>query len=117
MSKITDVGYLTCLRKQRDFLKSEIAEYGKGQSHFALKMASTLRTIFHKTAASKPLLPDLAERYGIKLSFKGNPDGQVDEFVALYVEFEIGNWPPDFTGNTGMKSSMPKVRFATRGNN
>ena len=65
MSQITDVGYLTRLREQRDFLQSEIKEYGNGQAHFAYKIASTLRTIFHKTSESKPILPDLAERYGI----------------------------------------------------
>jgi hypothetical protein len=97
MSRITDIGYLTRLREQRDFLKSEIAEYGKSQPHFAFKMASTLRTIFHKTAVSTPILPDLAERYGIRLSFRGKQDGQVDEFVVLYIGFQTGNWPPNFT--------------------
>jgi len=97
MSQITDVGYLTRLREQRDFLQSEIKEYGNGQAHFAYKIASTLRTIFHKTSESKPILPDLAERYGIRLSFKGKREGQVDEHVVLYVGFQSGNWPPDFT--------------------
>lgn len=97
MGQITDVGYLARLREQRDFLQSEIQEYGKGQPHFAYKIASTLRTIFHKTPVSNPILPDLAESYGIKLSFKGNLDGQVDEYVVLYVGFQSGNWPPNFT--------------------
>jgi len=96
MSQITDTGYLTRLIEQRDFLRSEITEYGKGQTHFAYKMASTLRTIFHKTPASTPILPDLSERYGIILLFKGSPMGQVDEHVVLYIGFQTGNWPPNF---------------------
>jgi len=94
MAQITDVGYLTRLREQRDFLQSEITEYSKGQAHFAYKIGSTLRTIFHKTPASTPILPELAEKFGIKLVFKGNV-GQVDEYVVLYIGFQTGNWPPN----------------------
>jgi hypothetical protein len=96
MAQITDVGYLTRLREQRDFLQSEVVEYGRGQAHFAYKIGSTLRTIFHKTPASTPILPELAEKYGIKLFFKGNV-GQVDEHTVLYIGFQTGNWPPNPT--------------------
>jgi hypothetical protein len=96
MAQITDKGYLIRLIEQRDFLQSEIAEYGKGQVHFAYKIAATLRTIFHKTQQSTPILPDLAEKYGVRFSFKGHADGQVDEYVVSYVGFQVGNWPPNF---------------------
>lgn len=96
MAQPTDKGYLDRLKEQRDFLRSDIEQYKKGQAHFAFKIASTLRTIFHKTSASTPILPDLAERHGLRMSFKGHRDQQFDEHTALYVGFQVGNLKPDF---------------------
>lgn len=55
-----------------------------------------MRTIFHKTPASTSILPDLAERYGLSVSFKGHRDRHPDEFTVLYVGFQVGNLKPDF---------------------
>jgi hypothetical protein len=96
MSQLTDKGYLSRLKEQRDFLRSDIEQYERGQAHFAFKLAGTLRTIFHKTEHSSPILPDLAERYGLQISFKGHRESQIDEFTVLYIGFQVGNLKPDF---------------------
>jgi hypothetical protein len=81
-----------------DFLRSEIEEYEKGKAHFALKMAATLRTIFHRTKESTPILPSLANKYGIPVMFKGYP--QSSKFGSIYLGFSTGNLRPCFDGPT-----------------
>jgi hypothetical protein len=49
-----------------------LEQYEKGKVRFAIKMAKTLSTIFHKTEKSTPILPALAERYGIRMRFRGH---------------------------------------------
>ena len=61
-----------------------------------MKMAATLRTIFHKTPNSTPILPDLAERNGYKVFFKGRDQNRIDAFVKLYVGFTVGIKKPLF---------------------
>jgi hypothetical protein len=97
MAQLTDKGYLDRLKEQRDFLRSDIEQHEKGQAHFAFKLAGTLRTIFHSTQVSTPILPDLAERHGLQMSFKGHRERQFDDFTVLYVGFQVGNLKPDFS--------------------
>jgi len=74
MSQVTDKELLQRLKEQRDFLISELSEYERGKRHFAYKIAATLRTIFYKSPSSFPILPDLSDKYGYQLEFKGrNP--------------------------------------------
>jgi len=96
MAQLTDKGYLDRLKEQRDFLRADIEQYERGQAHFAFKLAGTLRTIFHSTQVSTPILPDLAERYGLRMSFKGHRERQFDDSLVLYVGFQVGNLKPDF---------------------
>jgi len=93
LPQITDEDYLKRLIEQRDFLRSELKEYEKGQVHFAYKMASTLRTIFHNTSSSTAILPALAERYGIHISFMGHPDQDFSRCI-MYLGFVIGGLRP-----------------------
>lgn len=97
MAQLTDKGYLERLKEQRDFLRADIEQYEKGQAHFAFKLAGTLRTIFHSTQVSTPILPDLAERYGLQMSFKGHQERHFDDSTVLYVGFQVGNLSPDFS--------------------
>ncbi len=92
IEKITDFDYLTHLKQQYDFLVSDIDQFEKGHSHFGVKIASTLRTIFHNTTFSKSILPQLADKYQIKLIFKSKGQGFVtDPSCRLYIGFTIGN--------------------------
>ena len=59
-------------------------------------MAATLRTIFHRTQASTPILPDLAEKYGCGILFKGTDQRRIDPNVVLYIGFTIGKKKPLF---------------------
>jgi hypothetical protein len=95
MSKITDKDYLNRLKEQRDFLRSDLEQYEKGQAHFAYRMASTLRTIFHDTSKSTAILPALAQRHGASLSFKGHRDRDLSN-TPLYLGFMTGNLRPPF---------------------
>jgi len=90
---LTDKEYLNQLKIQFSFLQSDLKEYELGKKDFAIKIATTLRTIFHKTGSSNPILPDLAERNGIKIYFKGKRV-DIDEYVVLYIGFTIGNKIP-----------------------
>jgi len=90
MHRVTDQEYLNRLKEQKDFLCSEIREYEQGKQHFALKMAATLRTMFHNTPNSAPILPDLAKRNGMKIIFKGKDESRIDPYVTLYVGFTVG---------------------------
>lgn len=93
--QITDKDYLTRLKEQHDFLKSDIQPYLNRQVHFAYKLGSTLRTIFHNTYNSKAILPGLAERYNEKLIFKGlDPKFEINGLVLFY-GFSIGKTIPD----------------------
>ncbi|APC41077.1 hypothetical protein [Clostridium estertheticum] len=94
MYVITDEEYLSRLKDQFDFLKVEFSEYEKGKGHFALKMAATLRTIFHKTDQSLSILPDLATRNGIEIYFKGKDQTRIDAYTSLYIGFTIGQKRP-----------------------
>ncbi len=98
LSKITDEDYLARLGEQRDFLSSDLEQYEKGKPHFAYRMAATLRTIFNDTDYSTAILPALAERYGITLSFKGHRDENLDGKVLLYIGFVVGGLRPPFDG-------------------
>lgn len=74
MVLVTDQVLLQRLKEQRDFLSSELSEYELGKTHFAYKIAQTLRIIFHRTESSSPILPDLAYKYGYQFMLKGrNP--------------------------------------------
>lgn len=74
MTQISDKELLKRLKEQRDFLNSEISEYEKGKKHFAYRIATTLRTIFHKNKTSYRILPDLADKYGYLFTLRGrNP--------------------------------------------
>ncbi|HEA68249.1 MAG TPA: hypothetical protein ENI07_15730 [Desulfobacterales bacterium] len=89
--KISDFDYLTHLRQQYDFLTSDVLQYENGKSHFGAKIAATLRTIFHETISSKSILPQLAEKSGIKLKFKSKrQDFIVDPHLTLYLGFMVG---------------------------
>ena len=93
--KLTDRDYLKHLKDQHSFLQSELKEYELGKQHFANKLAATLRTIFHNTTKSTAILPELAERYGAPIYFKGkNP--QIDSYVSLYIGFTVGKKKPLF---------------------
>lgn len=96
MYQLTDKDYLKQLKSQRDFLKSDIDEYVTGKEHFALKIAATIRTLFHKSRTSTPLLPDLAKKYGFTIYFKGRDQSKIDSHVVLYTGFTIGNKTPLF---------------------
>lgn len=96
MHQLTDKDYLEQLKSQRDFLRSEIEEYVAGKNHFALKIAATIRTLFHKSKTSTPILPDLAKRYGFTIHFKGRDQSKIDSYVTLYAGFTIGNKNPRF---------------------
>jgi len=96
MHRLTDREKFEHLKKQRAFLDSEVKEYRNGNASFAVKMAATLRTISHRTPSSTPLLPDLADKYGCKLDFKGRDQSALDENVVLYTGFTIGMREPDF---------------------
>jgi hypothetical protein len=96
MYQLTDKDYLKQLRSQRDFLKSDIDEYISGKEHFALKIASTIRTLFHKSRTSTPLLPDLPKKYGFPIRFKGRDQSKIDPYVVLYTGFTIGDKTPRF---------------------
>jgi len=92
---LSDKDYLEQLKIQSSFLRADLVRYEAGEKHFAIKMASTLRTIFHDTKSSKAILPFLAERNGIFISFKSkNP--VIDSYVKLYVGFTIGIKKPLF---------------------
>lgn len=93
--KITDIEYLNQLKIQLSFLKADLEKYEGGEKNFTLKIATTLRTIFHDSSTSKAILPGLAEKYGIPIYFKGrNP--QIDQYVTLYIGFTVGNKKPLF---------------------
>lgn len=94
--RLTDIEYLKKLKTQRDFLGSEIREYEEGKKDFALKIAATLRTIFHKTKHSMPILPDLAERNGCQVFFKGRYQDRIDPYLVLYIGFTVGMKKPLF---------------------
>ena len=96
MHQLTGKDYLEQLQSQRDFLRSEINEYITGKEHFALKIAATIRTLFHKSKTSIPILPDLAVRYGFTIHFKGRDQSKIDPYVKLYTGFTIGNKNPLF---------------------
>lgn len=96
MYQLTDKDYLKQLRSQRDFLKSDIDEYMSGKEHFALKIASTIRTLFYKSRTSTPLLPDLPKKYGFAIRFKGRDQSKIDPHVVLYTGFTIGDKMPRF---------------------
>ena len=88
MTKVTDKDLLQRLKEQRDFLDSELSEYERGKKHFAYKIAATLRTIFHKTEMSSPLLPDLAAKYGYRFELKGgNPPAPKED--VYYIGFSL----------------------------
>jgi hypothetical protein len=90
--KLTDSEILNHLKQQYDFLISDVEQYEKGNPHFAVKIAATLRTIFHNTATSKAILPDLAQKYGCKLSFKSRKQALIlAESCKLYIGFMVGN--------------------------
>jgi hypothetical protein len=96
MYQLTDKDYLKQLRSQIDFLKSDIEEYMNGKEHFALKIASTIRTLFYKSKMSTPILPDLPKKYGLTIRFKGRDQSKIDSYVVLYTGFTIGNKTPRF---------------------
>jgi hypothetical protein len=54
-------------------------------------------TCLHESETSTPILPGLAERHNVRLPFKGHRPELVDEFVTLYVGFQVGNLKPDFS--------------------
>lgn len=95
MPEITDVDYLNRLKEQRDFLRSDLLQYEDGKAHFAYRMASTLRTVFHDTPQSTAILPALADRHGITFSLKGHRDPDLNN-VSLYLGFTMGNLRPPF---------------------
>jgi hypothetical protein len=59
-----------------------LAQYEIGKTHFAYRLASTLRTIFYNTAASTAILPALAERHGLRLIFRGNPPQNLNGVIV-----------------------------------
>jgi len=90
--KLTDSECLIHLKQQYDFLLSDVEQYEKGNPHFAVKIAATLRTIFHNTATSKAILPDLAQRYGYRIRFKSKQQGlMLHGSCTLYIGFMVGN--------------------------
>ncbi len=89
--KVSDFDYLRHLKEQYDFLKSDIAQYEDGKPHFGVKIASTLRTIFHNTRKSIAILPGLSNRLGIDLHFKDRANPFVnDEETTCYMGFMFG---------------------------
>jgi hypothetical protein len=90
---LTDSEYLNHLKQQYDFLLSDVEQYEKGNPQFAVKIAATLRTIFHNTPTSKAILPDLAQKYGYRLRFKSRQLGltSLDDSTTLYIGFMVGN--------------------------
>ena len=88
---VSDFEYLNYLKEQYDFLTSDIKQYESGKMHFGIKIAATLRTIFHNTQQSKSILPYLTDKHGLKLVFrkKGN-DFSKDPRVSMYIDFVIG---------------------------
>jgi hypothetical protein len=87
MATITDKELLEKLIQQEDFLRSEVSEYQSGKTHFAYKIAATLRTIFHKTTMSSPILPDLANKYGCPFMLRGRIP---PKNAILYLGFVFG---------------------------
>ena len=65
-----------------------LEQYEKGNLHFAVKIASTLRTIFYNTVTSKAILPNLAEKYGYTINFRIR--AQKLDGVHIYLGFMIG---------------------------
>jgi hypothetical protein len=96
MAQLTDKGYLHQLKWQRDFLSSDLAQYELGKAHFAFRIAGTLRTVFYRGKNSTPILPDLAERYGLRLSFKGHRKQETDYKPMMHLRFQSGNLKPNF---------------------
>ncbi len=82
------------LKEQNDFLISDIDKYVKGQRHFGVKIATSLRTIFHNTAMSKAILPDLADNYEIPITFRIKHQPKIrEDNLTLYLGFSIGSVP------------------------
>ena len=93
--KLTDLEYLGQLKMQLGFLQADLDRYELGQKDFAIRIAVVLRTIFHNTNSSKAILPDLAERNGVSIYFRGK-NSQIDSYVVLYIGFTVGNKKPLF---------------------
>ena len=92
---LTDREYIDQLKMQLDFLQSDLNKYESGEKVFAIKIAATLRTIFHNTNVSKAILPDLAKRNGMSISFKGKKI-DIDQYVSSYIGFTVGKKTPLF---------------------
>jgi hypothetical protein len=106
MHKLSDKEYLEKLKQQREFLRSELQEYERGKPDFTIKMAATIRTIFHSTQASTPILPDLAERNGCRITFRGKDQSGIDEYVVLYLGFQVGKKKPLFDAPSFLDKSF-----------
>ena len=94
MVLVTDQVLLQRLKEQRDFLSSELSEYESGKTHFAYKIAATLRTIFHRTESSSPILPDLAYKHGYPFMLKGRsppPRGKVVFYAGFAMSLGVRN--------------------------
>ena len=90
--KLSDADLLNYLKQQNDFLISDIDQYLKDQPHFGVKIATTLRTIFHNTAISKAILLDLADSYGISITFRAKKQAKIIyDRATLYFGFAVGS--------------------------
>ena len=60
-------------------------QYEDGKSHFGVKIASTLRTIFHNTPKSRAILPNLFDRHGIELNFVDQPNPAMSDDILKII--------------------------------
>jgi len=95
--RLSDGDYLNHLKQQHDFLKADITQYESGRSHFANKIAVTLRTLFHNTPASKSIFTGLSIDKKIEYYFRdGIHQFDVeDDSVTFYTGFALIH-KPDF---------------------